>query len=216
MDPKRGPAGQTPNNIKDRQVTWEGVPQVGLDEQAVKLETDSDTRLAQGRDNLQEEALTHSIGAKEDAVYDQEDRSQRDRMSSSYPEIPKTLLKQGNTATSRVTPKGKSEKPAPHNKGNQGNGTIETKLQDRAEREKANGQTESHTNGRGKACTSAIVRTTPSRYKEQRESGERKGSVRTKRPAEVAPEATDRHRGQLNGLKLMCPRETSQDNELRK
>ena len=88
-------------------------------------------------------------------------------MSSSYPDIPKTILKQGNRATTRVTPKGKSKKPAPHKKGNQGNRMIETRLQDRAEREKANGQTENHANGRSKACTSAIIRTTPSRYKEQ-------------------------------------------------
>ena len=61
MDPKQGPAGQTPNNIKDQQVTVEEVLQVGLDKRAVKLETDSDTRLAQGRDNLQEKAVPHSI-----------------------------------------------------------------------------------------------------------------------------------------------------------
>ena len=122
MDPKWGPAGQTPNNIKDRQVTAEGVPQVGLDEQAVKLETDLDTRLVQGRDNLQEEAVPHSIGAKEDTVYDHEDRSQRGGMSSSYSETPKIILKQGNTATARVTPKGKSEKLAPHKKGKKGMG----------------------------------------------------------------------------------------------
>ena len=98
-------------------MTVEGVPQVGLDERAVKLETDSDTRLAQGRDNLQEEAIPPLIGAEEDAVYDQEDKGQRGRMSSLYSEIPKTVLKQGNTATTRVTPKGKSEKLAPQRKG---------------------------------------------------------------------------------------------------
>ena len=127
-----------------------------------KLGTDSDTRLAQGRDNLQEEAIPHSIGAKEDAVYDQEDKGQRGRMSSSYSEIPKMILKQGNTATARVTPKGKSKKPAPHKKGNQGNRTIKTRLQEGAERERASGQMENHANGRGKACTSEIGRTTPS------------------------------------------------------
>ena len=79
MDPKQGPAGQTPNSIKDRQV---GVPRVRLDERAAQLGTDKDARLAQGRDNLQKEAIPPLIGAKEDAVYDQEDKGQRGRRSS--------------------------------------------------------------------------------------------------------------------------------------
>ena len=68
-----------------------------MDERAVKLEID--TRLAQRRDNQQEEAIPHSMGAEEVVVYDREHRSQGDRISSLDPEISKVILKQGNTGT---------------------------------------------------------------------------------------------------------------------
>ena len=122
MDPKQGPEGQTPNNSKDRQV---GVSRVRLDKRGAKSGTDSDARLAQRRDNLQKEAIPPPIGTREDAIYDQEDKGRRGRRSSADLEIPKTTPKQGNTATAKLTPKGKGEQLAPHRKGNQENETIE-------------------------------------------------------------------------------------------
>ena len=76
------------------------------------------------------------------------------------------IPKQGNMAIAKLTLKGKGEQLAPHRKGNQENETPETRLQYRAKREETNDQMENHANGRGKAYTSAIGRTTPSRYEE--------------------------------------------------
>ena len=111
---KQRPVEQTPNNIKDLR--------------AIKLEVDSETSLAQGRYNQHEEAIPHSVGTEEVTVYERKDRSQGGRMSSLDPEIPKTILKQCNTVTARVTSKGKSKRPKPHIRENKGNRTIETRL----------------------------------------------------------------------------------------
>ena len=73
------------------------------------------------------------------------------------PEISKAILKQGNTATTRITSKGKSKELIPHKMENKVNRTIETRPQEGAEREILSGQTENHDNGRRRSWTSAIV-----------------------------------------------------------
>ena len=128
MDYKQRPAGQTPNDIKDLQVTAEGMPQVSLDKQAIKPEIDSDMSLAQGRNNQQEESIPHLMGTEEVTVHERKDRGQGGRMSSLDPEIPKVILKRVNTVTTRITSKGKSKKPTPHERENQGNRVIKARI----------------------------------------------------------------------------------------
>ena len=104
--------------MQDLQVTAKGMPQVGSDEQEIKLKIDSETSLAQGRYNQHEEAVSHSVGTEVATVYERKDRNQEGTLSSSDPEIPKAILKQGDTATVRLPPKGKSKEPAPHEREN--------------------------------------------------------------------------------------------------
>ena len=68
------------------------------------------------------------MGTEEVMMYERKDRSQGGRMISSDPEIPKTILKQGNIVTTRAMPKGKSKKLTPHKRENIRNRMIETRL----------------------------------------------------------------------------------------
>ena len=99
------------------------------------------------------------------------------------PEISKAILKQGNTATTRITSKGKSKELIPHKMENKVNRTIETRPQEGAEREILSGQMETMTTAGG---GHGPLQSSPTRYKEQRHSGERKEDTKTREPTEVA------------------------------
>ena len=62
-----------------------------------------------------------------------------------------------------------------------------------------------------------IIRTSegsaPTRYKEQRDSGERKKDAKTREPIELASEATGSNKEQLRGQGTMQPKEIQKENE---
>ena len=75
------------------------VLQGDLGKKAIKLRILSGTSLARGRYNQYVEVAPHSVGTEEVTVYERKDRNQEGKIPSPDPEIPKAILKQGNTVT---------------------------------------------------------------------------------------------------------------------
>ena len=57
-------------------------------------------------------------------MYERKNRNREGGIPPLDPEIPKAILKQGNTVTARVTSRGKSKKLTPHERENRGNRMV--------------------------------------------------------------------------------------------